>query len=82
MSKMERDRHRSKGIFTLTQLSYTFRPRRTPKRAKNPAKPRYLALQALASVLETCEFNKVNVLKFLLSKETTLEGLFRMAGRK
>jgi hypothetical protein len=36
----------------------------------------------LASVLETCEFNKVNVLKFLLSKETTLEGLFRMSGRK
>lgn len=36
----------------------------------------------LASVLETCEFNKVNVLKFLLSKETTLEGLLRMAGRE
>jgi hypothetical protein len=36
----------------------------------------------LASVLETCDFNKVNVLKFLLSKETTLEGLFHMAGRK
>ena len=36
----------------------------------------------LASVLETCEFNKVNALKFLLSKVTTLEGLMRMAGRK
>ena len=36
----------------------------------------------LASVFETCEFNNVNVLKFLLSKETTLEGLFKMAGRK
>jgi predicted RecB family nuclease len=48
MTEMERSRHRSKGIFTVTQLSYTFRPRRTPKRAKNPAKPRYLALQALA----------------------------------
>jgi predicted RecB family nuclease len=48
MSAKERDTHRSKGIFTVTQLSYTFRPRRTPKRAKNPAKPRYLALQALA----------------------------------
>ncbi len=48
MSEKERSRHRSKGIFTVTQLSYTFRPRRTPKRAKNPAKPRYLALQALA----------------------------------
>jgi hypothetical protein len=36
----------------------------------------------LASVFETCEFNNVNVLKFLLSKETTLAGLFKMAGRK
>ncbi|MDO8789320.1 MAG: TM0106 family RecB-like putative nuclease [Sulfuritalea sp.] len=48
MSEKERARHRSKGIFTIAQLSYTFRPRRTPKRAKNPAKPRYFALQALA----------------------------------
>jgi len=44
----ERNRHRSKGIFTVAQLSYTFRPHRTPKRAKNPARPRYPALQALA----------------------------------
>lgn len=36
----------------------------------------------LATVLETCEFNNLNVLKFLLSKETKLEGLLRMAGRK
>ena len=36
----------------------------------------------LASVFETCEFNNVNVLKFMLSKETTLAGLFKMARRK
>jgi hypothetical protein len=36
----------------------------------------------LASVFETCDFNKVNMLKFILSKETTLEGLPCMAGRK
>jgi hypothetical protein len=36
----------------------------------------------LATVLETCEFNNLNVLKFLLSKEATLEGLLRLAGRK
>jgi predicted RecB family nuclease len=48
MSEKERKKLHSKGIFTVTQMSYTFRPRRTPKRAKNPAKPRYLALQALA----------------------------------
>jgi hypothetical protein len=35
----------------------------------------------LATVLETCEFNNVNVLEFLLSQETSLEGLLRMAGR-
>ncbi len=48
ITENERASHRSKGIFTVTQLSYTFRPRKTPKRAKNPAKPRYMALQALA----------------------------------
>ena len=35
----------------------------------------------LATVVETCEFNNLNVLKFLLSKETTLEGLLKIAGR-
>jgi len=48
MTEKERSRYRSKGIFTVNQLSYTFRPRKTPKRAKNPAKPHYLALQALS----------------------------------
>lgn len=48
ISETERQGHRSKGIFTVTQLSYTFRPRRVPKRAKNPATPHYHALQALA----------------------------------
>ena len=48
MSEKDRTRYRSKGIFTVNQLSYTFRPRRTPKRVKHPAKPHYLALQALA----------------------------------
>ena len=48
----ERSRYRSKGIFTVKQLSYTFRPRRTPKkRAKNSARTRYPALQALAIAL-------------------------------
>jgi predicted RecB family nuclease len=48
ISEDERIRYRSKGIFTVKQLSYTFRPRRTPKRAKKPGRPRYPALQALA----------------------------------
>ncbi len=36
----------------------------------------------LASVFETCEFNNLNILKFLLSRETTLEGLLRLAGSR
>ena len=55
MSAKERARYRSKGIFTVTQLSYTFRPRRTPKRARNPAKPHHFALQALA-IRENCVY--------------------------
>ena len=48
MTEKERSRHRSKGIFTVNQLSYTFRPRKTPKRAKNPGQA---ALPGLASAL-------------------------------
>ena len=48
ISEKEVSRHNRKGIFTVNQLSYTFRPRRPPKRAKNPSKPHYFALQALS----------------------------------
>ena len=36
----------------------------------------------LATVFETCEFNNVNVLKFLLSQKTTLDACIGMAGSK
>jgi Transposase IS66 family len=36
----------------------------------------------IASVMETCEFNYVNGLTFLLAKERSFEGILRMAGRK
>src|SRR4030042_6951765 len=36
----------------------------------------------MATVFETCEFNNVNVLRFLLSKINTLDGLLQMARRK
>jgi len=55
LSEKERARHRSKGIFTVAQLSYTFRPRRTPKRSKNPSNPHHFALQALA-IREKCVY--------------------------
>jgi predicted RecB family nuclease len=48
MSERERTKHRRKGIFTVHQLSYTFRPRRRPKRAKKHAKLHNFALRALA----------------------------------
>ena len=41
-------KYNSKGIFSLHQLSYTFRPRRRSKRAKKVAQPHNHALQALA----------------------------------
>jgi len=48
MKPGERDRHRRRGIFTVNQLSCTFRPRRQPKKSKPSAQPHYFALQALA----------------------------------
>jgi predicted RecB family nuclease len=44
----ELQRYHRKGIFTLTQLSCTFRPRKRNKRVKRSDHPRYSALQALA----------------------------------
>lgn len=37
-----------KGIFTVNQLSYTFRPKRKPEKIKNRSKVRSFELQALA----------------------------------
>jgi predicted RecB family nuclease len=48
MSEQEIRRQNSKGIFTVTQLSYTFRPRRRNRRVKAQAIPHSFALQALA----------------------------------
>jgi len=48
ITRKEVSRHNRNGIFTVTQLSYTFRPRRRPKRAK-PAPPIHsFPLKALA----------------------------------
>jgi predicted RecB family nuclease len=48
VSEKELKRYNSKGIFTLTQLSCTFRPRKRAKRVKRSGYNRYPALQALA----------------------------------
>ncbi len=48
MTEKERSKLHGKGIFTINQLSFTFRPRKPPKRAKNPSNPRHYSLQAQA----------------------------------
>ena len=47
-------------------------------RFTEPSLQEYLVL---VSIIETCEFNNVNVLRFLLSKEMSLEGLFKWLGK-
>src|ERR1051326_8859103 len=48
MSAKERKEYNSKGIFTVTQLSYTFRPRRRPKRLRDKRERYHHSLKALA----------------------------------
>ncbi len=48
MTQKERKGNRNKGIFTVTQLSYTFRPRRKPKRLVSKREKYHYALKALA----------------------------------
>ncbi|RPI09273.1 MAG: hypothetical protein EHM71_06425 [Zetaproteobacteria bacterium] len=48
MSEKERHKLRSKGIFSVTQLSYTFRPRRRPKRFRDKREKYHHSLKALA----------------------------------
>lgn len=48
MTEKERKEYRSKGIFTVTQLSYTFRPRRRPKRLRDKREKYHHSLKALA----------------------------------
>jgi predicted RecB family nuclease len=48
MGENEIRKQNRKGIFTVTQLSHTFRPRWKNKRAKNLGQPHHPALQALA----------------------------------
>ena len=48
MSENERKKYHSKGIFTVTQLSYTFRPHRRPKRFRDKREKYHHPLKALA----------------------------------
>src|SRR5258708_7414257 len=48
LSEKERKEFNTKGIFTVTQLSYTFRPRRRPKGLKQRRERYHHSLKALA----------------------------------
>ncbi len=48
MTEKERKKLNDKGIFTVTQLSYTFRPRRRPKRLASKVEKYHQSLKALA----------------------------------
>ena len=48
MTEKERKKFNREGIFTVTQLSYTFRPRRRPKRLRDKREKYHHALKALA----------------------------------
>lgn len=48
MSEKERQKLRAKGIFTVTQLSYTFRPRRRAKKQTEKGEKYHHSLKALA----------------------------------
>lgn len=48
MTEKERKKFHNKGIFTVTQISYTFRPRRRPKRLRDKREKYHHSLKALA----------------------------------
>ncbi len=51
MSAKERQKLRSKGIFTVTQLSYTFRPRRRPRRQRDKREKYHHSLKSASLTL-------------------------------
>ncbi len=66
MTEKERTDFNSKGIFTVTQLSFTFRPRRRPKGLKDKRERHHNALKALAI--------RENKLHIVGSPEIKIEG--------
>ena len=48
ITEKERKKYHGKGIFAVTQLSYTFRPRRRPKRLRDKREKYHHSLKALA----------------------------------
>jgi len=66
MTEKDRKKFNNKGIFTVTQLSYTFRPRRRPKRFPAKREKYHHSLRALA-----IRERKIHIVG---SPELTIEG--------
>ena len=66
MTEKERKKLHDKGIFTVTQLSYTFRPRRRPKGVRDKREKYHHSLRALA-----IRQNKIHIVG---NPEITIEG--------
>ena len=66
MTEKERKRLHSKGIFTVTQLSYTFRPRRRPRKLRDKREKYHHSIKALA-----IRENKIHILG---NSELKIEG--------
>ena len=76
MGEKEIKSYAKKGIFTVTQLSYTFRPRRRPKWARAAPRPHSFALQALAIRENKIYINgSPNLKKSALSIYLDIEGV-------
>ena len=69
MSEKGRMKLRSKGIFTVTQLSFTFKPRRRPKRLRDKREQYHHSLKALA-----IRENKIHIVGTRLSRCRGLAG--------
>ena len=66
MTEKERKKFHNKGIFTIAQLSYTFRPRRRPKRLREKREKYHHSIKALA-----IRENKIHIVG---SPELKIEG--------
>jgi len=68
-------KYNAKGIFTVKQLSYTFKPRKRSRRIKEVISPYYLSLQALA-IRENKVYmhDKINIPKSKVKVFVDMEG--------
>jgi len=75
MSETEKNKNNRKGIFTVEQLSYTFRPRKRPKNQQRDWSPYYHSLQALAiREKKTYVLNKPQIPGSAVSAYLDMEG--------